>query len=70
MATKKKHTTEYDIAAKQEFKSIAKTKKKKNPRTWVVIYRLVDGPEVNMKRAKAARKGKRKAKKEKTANSE
>lgn len=64
MATKKKHTTEYDIAAKQEFKSIAKTKKKKNPRTWVVIYRLVDGPEVNMKKSKAARKGKRKAKKE------
>jgi hypothetical protein len=48
---------------KQSFAKITKNKKK-NPRTWVVIYRLVDGPAVNLNKSKK-RKTARKKKAEK-----
>ena len=69
MAKKKESAmTEDDITkrpTKQSFVKITKNKKK-NQRTWVVIYRLVDGPAVDLekvKKSKRARK-KRAAKKE------
>ena len=37
------------------------TNKKKNPRTWVVIYRLVDGPALGPEKV-AERKGTKKKK--------
>lgn len=46
--------------AKQHFVKISKSKKE-NPRTWVVIYRLIDGPPVDPDRANK-RKAKRKKK--------
>ena len=46
--------------AKQHFVKIT-TNKKKDPRTWVVIYRLVDGPALGAEKA-AERKHKRKRK--------
>lgn len=66
---KKKETasTEEDITkrpTKQSFAKITKNKKK-NPRTWVVIYRLVDGPPVNLQKSKK-RKTARKKKVQKT----
>ena len=66
---KKKETasTEEDITkrpTKQSFAKITKNKKK-NPRTWVVIYRLVDGPPVNLQKSKK-RKTARKKKVKKT----
>ena len=50
---------------KQSFVKITKNKKK-NPRTWVVIYRLVDGPAVDLEKAKKRKRTRKKgaAKKE------
>ena len=51
---------------KQSFVKITKNKKK-NPRTWVVIYRLIDGPTVDLektKKRKTARKKKKTTKAE------
>ena len=50
---------------KQSFVKITKNKKK-NPRTWVVIYRLVDGPTVDLEKAKKRKRTRKKraAKKE------
>ena len=51
---------------KQSFVKVTKNKKK-NPRTWVVIYRLVDGPAVDLektKKRKTARKKKKTTKAE------
>ncbi len=50
---------------KQSFVKITKNKKK-NPRTWVVIYRLVDGPSVDLEKAKKRKRTRKKgpAKKE------
>jgi len=67
---KKKATvsTEEEITkrpTKQSFAKITKNKKK-NPRTWVVIYRLVDGPPVNLQKAKKRKT----ARKKKTPKSE
>lgn len=55
-------TTDEDLMsrpAKQRFVKMTKSKKE-NPRTWVVIYRLVDGPPIDPDRA-AKRKAKRDA---------
>ena len=67
---KKKETaaTEEDLTkrpTKQSFVKITKNKKK-NPRTWVVIYRLVDGPAVDLEKAKKRKRTRKKgaAKKE------
>ncbi len=51
---------------KQSFVKITKNKKK-NPRTWVVIYRLVDGPTVDLEKTK---KRKTTRKKKKTTKAE
>ena len=63
MATRtKKQETEEDIMnrpAKQHFVKITQNKKK-NPRTWVVIYRLVDGPAFENEKASEPRKTKKK----------
>jgi hypothetical protein len=40
---------------KQEFVKVARTKNKKKPRTWVIVYKLMTGPDVDVKRS---RKGK------------
>ncbi len=70
MAKKKEQTTltEEDLTkrpTKQSFVKITKNKKK-NPRTWVVIYRLVDGPAVDLEKAKKRKRTRKKgaAKKE------
>ena len=71
MAKKKEQTTltEEDLTkrpTKQSFVKITKNKKK-NPRTWVVIYRLIDGPTVDLektKKRKTARKKKKTTKAE------
>lgn len=51
-----------DIAkakGKQEFVKVARTKNKKKPRTWVIVYKLMTGPDVDVKKSrKAARKRK------------
>ena len=44
---------------KQSFLKITKNKKK-NPRTWVVIYRLVDGPTVDLEKAKKRKRTRKK----------
>ena len=44
---------------KQSFVKITKNKKK-NPRTWVVIYRLVDGPTVDLEKAKKRKRPRKK----------
>ena len=44
---------------KQSFVKITKNKKK-NPRTWVVIYRLVDGPTVDLEKAKKRKRTRKK----------
>ena len=58
-----KNTTDDELMnrpSKQSFVKISKNKKE-NPRTWVVIYRLVDGPPVDPDRAsKRADKQKKK----------
>jgi len=61
---KKKQTasTEEEITkrpTKQSFAKITKNKKK-NPRTWVVIYRLVDGPPVNLRKSKKRKTARKK----------
>ena len=69
MAKKKEAAmTEDEITkrpTKQSFVKITKNKKK-NPRTWVVIYRLVDGPTVDLEKAKKRKRTRKKraAKKE------
>lgn len=45
--------------AKHHFAKIT-TNNKKNPRTWVVIYRLVDGPALGADKAAERRKTKKK----------
>lgn len=50
--------------AKQSYAKIAKNNKK-NQRTWVVIYRLVDGPPVDMEKVKRAAKERKKREREK-----
>lgn len=37
---------------KQEFVKIARTKNKKKPRTWVIVYKLMTGPEVDTSRSR------------------
>lgn len=47
--TSRVHATEASVSGyptKQSFVKVAKSKSQKTPRTWVVIYRLVDGPAV------------------------
>ncbi len=51
---------------KQSFTKMATTKRKKK-RTWVITYRLVDGPPVDLAKSDAAQKSKRKAKRSKKA---
>ena len=46
--------------SKQSFVKITKNKKE-NARTWVVIYRLIDGPTVKPKEGKRKAKQKKKA---------
>ena len=44
-----------DIAkakGKQEFVKVARTKNKKKPRTWVIVYKLMTGPEVDTSRSR------------------
>ena len=48
-----------DKPTKQSFVKITKNKKK-NPRTWVVIYRLVDGPAVDLEKAKKRKSARKK----------
>ena len=60
-----KNTTDDELMnrpSKQSFVKISKSKKE-NPRTWVVIYRLVDGPPVDPDRAskRAAKQKKKKS---------
>jgi len=45
--------------AKQHFVKIT-TNKKKDPRTWVVIYRLVDGPAIGPEKAAERKRTKKK----------
>ena len=63
MAKKKEAAmTEDEITkrpTKQSFVKITKNKKK-NPRTWVVIYRLVDGPTVDLEKAKKRKRTRKK----------
>ena len=63
MAKKKEAAmTEDEITkrpTKQSFVKITKNKKK-NPRTWVVIYRLVDGPTVDLEKAKKSKRARKK----------
>lgn len=57
-----KTATEEDLMsrpAKQHFVKIT-TNKKKNPRTWVVIYRLVDGPPMGAEKAAERKEAKKK----------
>ena len=37
---------------KQEFVQVARTKNKKKPRTWVIVYKLMSGPEVDTSRSR------------------
>lgn len=48
-----------DKPAKQSFVKITKNKNK-NPRTWVVIYRLVDGPPVDPEKSRARKAARKK----------
>ena len=51
--TSSEHKTEASVSGyptKQSFVKVAKSKSKKKPRTWVMIYRLVDGPAVSSKK--------------------
>lgn len=58
-----KKQTEEDLMNRPARQHIVKitTNKKKDPRTWVVIYRLVDGPALGTEKA-AERKHTRKTK--------
>ena len=39
---------------KQEFVKVARTKNKKKPRTWVIVYKLMTGPDVDVSRSRKA----------------
>lgn len=52
---------EIEQKTKQSFTKMATTKKRKKKRTWVITYRLVDGPPVDLAKSDAAQKRKRKA---------
>lgn len=56
-----------NVKGKQEFVVTATSKNKKKPRTWVIVYKLLTGPEVNMTKSAVSRKrlNKRKAEKAK-----
>jgi hypothetical protein len=57
-----KQQTEEDLLnrpAKQHMVKITQNKKK-NPRTWVVIYRLVDGPAIGTEKATERKSTKKK----------
>lgn len=43
---------------KQEFVKVARTKNKKKPRTWVIVYKLMTGPDVDVRKSQSARKRK------------
>ena len=60
-----KQQTEEDLMsrpAKQHFVKIT-TNKKKDPRTWVVIYRLVDGPALGAEKVSERKNAKKKDRK-------
>ena len=63
MAKKKQSASTEEVITKrptkQSFAKITKNKKK-NPRTWVVIYRLVDGPPVNLQKSKKRKTARKK----------
>ena len=63
MAKKKEAAmTEKEIMkrpTKQSFAKITKNKKK-NRRTWVVIYRLVDGPAIDLDKVEKSRRARKK----------
>lgn len=40
---------------KQEFVKVARTKNKKKPRTWVIVYKLMTGPDVDVKKSRRAK---------------
>lgn len=63
MSKKKAPKEETDILEKPAKQTYAKitTNKKANKRTWVVIYRLVDGPPVDMELVKKAAERREKA---------
>ncbi len=52
---------EIEQKTKHSFTKMATTKKRKKKRTWVITYRLVDGPPVDLAKSDAAQKRKRKA---------
>jgi hypothetical protein len=58
---------EIEQKTKQSFTKMATTKKRKKKRTWVITYRLVDGPPVDLAKSDAAQKRKRKAERAKRA---
>lgn len=37
---------------KQEFVKVARTKNKKKPRTWVIVYKLMTGPNVDVSKSR------------------
>jgi hypothetical protein len=41
---------------KQEFVKVARTKNKKKPRTWVIVYKLMTGPDVDVKKSRKGRR--------------
>lgn len=41
---------------KQEFVKVARTKNKKKPRTWVIVYKLMTGPEVDEEKSQRVRR--------------
>lgn len=43
---------------KQEFVKVARTKNKKKPRTWVIVYKLMTGLDVDLKKSRNSRKRK------------
>lgn len=43
---------------KQEFVKVARTKNKKKPRTWVIVYKLMTGPDVDVKKSRKVRRSK------------
>jgi len=40
---------------KQEFVKVARTKNKRKPRTWIIVYKLMPGPLVDVKKRKKNR---------------
>lgn len=56
------------LEGKQHFTKLVTTKKNsKKRRKWLITYRLVDGPPVDVDKSNAAKKRKAKAKKEAAA---